>query len=33
LADEYRARVKMNAGPFAIDEKYESVIRPKQVQR
>jgi hypothetical protein len=33
LANEYHVRVKMKAGPFAIDEKYDSVIRPKDVQR
>jgi hypothetical protein len=30
LADEYRVRVKMDGGPFAIDEKFESVISPKK---
>jgi hypothetical protein len=30
LADEYRVRVKMNCGPFAIDEKFESLISPKK---
>jgi hypothetical protein len=30
LADEYHVHVKMSAGPFAIDEKNDSVIRPKK---
>jgi hypothetical protein len=33
LADEYHVRVKMNAGPFEIDENHASVLRPKDVQR
>jgi hypothetical protein len=32
LADEYHVRVKMKAGPFAIDENYESVLHPKQAR-
>jgi hypothetical protein len=27
LADEYRIRVKMKAGPFSIEENAESVIK------
>jgi hypothetical protein len=29
VADEYHVNVKMDAGPFAIDEKNDSVIHPK----
>jgi hypothetical protein len=32
VADEYRVTVKMKAGPFEIDEKYESVIRKASLQ-
>jgi hypothetical protein len=27
VAKQYHVRVEMNGGPFAIDEKYDSVIR------
>jgi len=31
LADEYHVRVKMKAGPFAIDDDYKSVIKKSEL--
>ena len=31
-AKEYHVRVKMQAGPFAIDQKNQSLIRPQAMQ-
>jgi hypothetical protein len=31
LADEYHVRIKMQAGPFEIDQNYDNVIHPKKL--
>jgi hypothetical protein len=33
VEDEYHVNVKMNADPFAIDEKNDSVLRPKTLRQ
>jgi hypothetical protein len=33
MADEYHVRVKMKAGPFAIDQDHDCVIYPKKAPR
>jgi hypothetical protein len=31
LADEYRVKVKMKAGPFAVDDSGETVLKKAQL--
>jgi hypothetical protein len=32
LADEYHIRVKMKAGPFAVEDDFESVIKASELR-